>query len=308
MKLCVYHPRFATTIADALRTAHPDCVVQSCSDVTRDPPGGEDIQVLIANRFPAGLLGRLPRLRWLQLTGVGTDHLPAGAPRPDLIVTHAGEIPAVAVAEFVWMALLGLAKDAHTLFRQQQQRVWRLPQARRLHGSTLVVIGLGRIGREVARRAAAFGVRVLGVSRSGAPSPLAERVVTADALAEVLPQADHLVVALPATPATQGLLSRALLGCLPAHAVLISVGRAEVLDLAAVVDALAKERLRGALLDVHHAEPLLPTDPLWQVERLWITPHCAYEYPEQVLDLAQLCLDNFTRYLSGQPLRNRTGG
>lgn len=308
MNICVFHPRFASRIGAALRSAFPDCTIHAVPDVSQDPPQAAEIEVLIANRFPRGLLGRMPRLRWLQLTSVGTDHVAEGAPGPELVVTHAGSVPAVAVAEFVMMALLGLAKDTRTLIHQQAARVWKLPDARRIAGTTLVVLGIGRIGSEIARRAAPFGVRVIAVRRSGAPSPHAERVVTPRELAEVLPLADHLVVTLPATAETNRLLSREMLALLPPHAVVVSIGRASVLDVGALVEALHQERLRGALLDVHETEPLPEEHPLWREERLWITPHCAYEYPEQVEDLARLCAENLARYRAGLPLINLLSG
>lgn len=304
MKICVYHPRFARGIGAAVASAFPDCEVGTSADLTQDPPLAAQVEVLIANRFPVGLLGRMPQLRWLQLTGVGTDHVAAGAPRAALQVTHAGDIPAIAVAEFVWMALLGLAKDAPRLVLQQRDHVWQLPRARRLYGTTLVLLGLGRIGSEVARRAAAFGMRVIAVRQSGAASQLAHQVVTAHELPAVLPLADHVVVALPATPSTHHLLSPELVALIPSEAVLISVGRPNVIALDAVLAALRAQRLRAALLDVHDYEPLLPSDPLWQQERLWITPHCAYEYPEQEADLIRLIVENVARFRRGLPLLN----
>jgi phosphoglycerate dehydrogenase-like enzyme len=302
--VCVFHPRMATLIATGLRRAFPDIDVRVETDVTRDPQAAMDADVLIANRFPPGLLGRMARLRWVQLTGVGTDHVVAGEPRSDLLVTHAGSVPARAVAEFAMMALLALTKDAPTLIRQQRDHVWRLPDARRLYGTRLVVIGTGAIGSEVASRARGFDVEVIGVNRSGVAPAGWVRVVPANQRAEVLTTADNVVVAVPLDETTRGLVGTAELAVLPRHAAVINVSRAEVVDAVAVVDALKAGRLRGAVVDVHEQEPVPPESPRWDVPGLWLTPHCAYVYPEEPADLVALCVENLRRFIDGEPLHN----
>lgn len=305
--MCVFHVRMADELAAAVRQAHPEVEVDAVTETDRDPPGVEEIDVLVANDFPPGLLGRCPRLRWLQLTGTGTDHVAAGEPAPGLLVTHAGSVPARAVAEFVWMGLLALAKDTPALVRAQEARRWIVPDARLVAGSTLVLVGLGRIGGEVARRASGFGVRVLAVTRSGRPSPLAERVVASSRLAEAAAHADHLVLAVPAVPETHGLVDESVLAALPPDATLINIARPSVLDLPALLRALRASRLRAALLDVHPDEPLPPESPLWLEERLWVTPHCAFRFPGETAELASLLVDNLARFRAGRPLRNVAG-
>ena len=126
----------ARYVGQAIAEAFPQCTVDIVDDTSRPPEHCDDIEILVAYRFPPGMLGAMPRLRWLQLTSVGSDQVAAGRPRSGLTVTHAGSVPAEAVAEFVWMALLAFAKEAPTLLRQQQQRIYelpRLPDARRDH-------------------------------------------------------------------------------------------------------------------------------------------------------------------------------
>jgi phosphoglycerate dehydrogenase-like enzyme len=279
--------------------------VDVVTDTSTDPPGVDGIEVLLANTFPAGLLGRCPRLRWLHLTGTGTDHVAAGEPRPDLVVTTSATVPAVAVAEFAWMGLLALAKDAVRLVQGQHQRAWAPADARLVAGSHLVLVGLGRIGTEIARRAAGFGVRVTAVTRSGTPSPLVDRVVSAAELAEACAGADHLVLAVPATAETRHLVDARVLAALPRQAVVVNVGRAATLDVAALVAALRGGCLRAALLDVHDTEPVPPDSPLWSVPRLWLTPHTAYRFPGEEGAVAELFASNLAAFLTGQPLRNR---
>lgn len=305
MRLCVFHTRLGRELGRAIADRIPGAQVDVVTDTDRDPDNAGEIEVLVANTFPAGMLGRFPRLRWLQLTGTGTEHLAAGNPAPSLLVSHAGDIPARAVAEFVWMGLLALAKDAPALVRRQDAHLWQLPDAKLVASTTMVLVGLGNIGREVARRARAFDVRVVAVTRSGASSPLADEVVPASRLVDAAGLADHLVIAVPATPQTRNLVDETVIRAIPRRAVLINVARASVLSVDAVVRALREGRLSGALLDVHEPEPLPADSPLWDVDRLWVTPHGAFCYPGEAQDLAALVVENTARLAAGVRLRNQ---
>jgi phosphoglycerate dehydrogenase-like enzyme len=305
MKVCLYHPTMGAVIAREIERAHPDVDVQVVRDTSLDPPDVGGIDVLLANTFPPGLLGRCPRLRWLHLTGTGVEHVPLGEPRPGLVVTNSADVPARAVAEFVWMGILAMAKDAPRLVERQRAHVWRLPDARLVAGTRLVLVGMGRIGTEIARRAAGFDVRVTAVTRRASASDLAEESVPPERLAEAAAGADHLVVAVPATGATHRLVDERVIAALPPVATVVNVSRASVLDVDALVQALREGRLRAALLDVHEEEPLPPSSPLWDVANLWITPHGAYRFPEEEREVARLFVRNLGALLAGEELRNR---
>jgi phosphoglycerate dehydrogenase-like enzyme len=305
MRICVYHPTMGSVVAREVARVHPDVELEVAYDMTADPPRAGEVDVLLANTLPEGLLARCPRLRWLHLTGTGVEHLVRAEPQRGLLVTNSPDVPARAVAEFVWMGLLALAKDAPRLVTRQRKRTWRLPDSRLVAGSRLVLVGLGRIGSEIARRAPGFEVRVTAVTRRGLPSPLVEDVRPVAELEAAAAHADHLVLAVPATPETRSLVDERVLAALPAHATVINVSRASVLDTGALVAALESGRLRGALLDVHDEEPLPPASPLWDVERLWITPHGAYRFPEEEAEITRLFVENLTRLRAGRVLRNR---
>ncbi|WP_438014236.1 NAD(P)-dependent oxidoreductase [Sorangium sp. So ce315] len=294
-------------IGAALRAAPIGLDVEVVTDTERDPPCAGELEILVANTFPSGMLARCPRLRWLQLTGAGADHVLEGAPPEGLLVTHAGDVPARAVAEFVWMGLLALAKDAPALVRQQHARTWAPPSARLLAGSTLVIAGLGHVGQEIARRARGFDVRTVAITRSGRASPLVDEVRPSSALPGAVRDADALAIALPVNRHTSRppLIDEAVVRALPRGAVLINVARAAVVDTGAVIAALRARRLRAALLDVHDEEPLPRDSHLWSVEGLWVTPHNAFAYPGEAADLVSLILDNLARYRAGAALRNQ---
>ncbi|KUL23971.1 NAD(P)-dependent oxidoreductase [Actinoplanes awajinensis] len=305
LRVCVYHPTMGTVLAAQIRAAHPDVRVDVVANTAIDPPDPQLIDVLVANTFPAGLLARCSRLRWLHLTGTGTDHVAAGAPRPSLQVSTSARVPAVPVAEFALMGLLALAKDAVTLVDSQRERRWRMPDAQLVAGSRLLLLGLGRIGTEIARRAAAFGITVAAVTRQGRPSPLVGRTLPSHRLAEAAAQADHLIVAAPSTPQTRGLVGATVLDALPRHGCVINVGRADVLDTAALVRRLRDGRLRAAMLDVHAQEPLYHHDELWDVPNLWITPHCAFRFADEERRVGEVFLENLADFRAALPLRDQ---
>jgi phosphoglycerate dehydrogenase-like enzyme len=302
ISVCICHDRLEAEFHDAVSSAFPDMAVSVIDETVVSPPFDPD--VLVGFRFPAQLINECRRLRLLQLTSAGFDHIDVAAVPPGAVIATAGSLPARAVGEFVWMALLGLAKDAPTLVRQQAGRLWRLADARLVDGTTLVVVGLGAVGREVARRGHAFGVRVLGVTRTGRPDPCADAVYPASALADVAVLADHLVIAVPGGRATHQLVGRDVVDALPEGAALINVSRASVLDVTAVVDSLRAGRLGAALLDVHDPEPVPPESELWDVPRLWLTPHCAFRDHDEGSRLSALIVENLGHLLGGTPMRN----
>jgi phosphoglycerate dehydrogenase-like enzyme len=314
--LCVYHPVLAEPLAQHLRARLTQVRVTAVTQTRVDPPDRDTIDVLVAYRFPAGLLGRMRRLRWLQLTSVGFDHVQDEPRAPGLIVTHAGSIPCRAVAEFVMMGIFALARNAPTLIRQHDQRVWRRPGARLVSGSRLLVFGLGRIGAEVARAARANGMHVVAVTRSGAAQgevavAVAQEVAQAvdqcvhpDQRHAVAEQADYVAVCVPATPATRGLLDAAFFARLKPGAALIDVSRPGITDTVALVEALRSGRCRAALLDVHEREPLPPEHPLWNEPGVWVTPHCAFEQEHEAEALGELIVRNVQRLSTSTPLEN----
>ncbi len=310
--LCVYHPVFAEPIARHLRARLTQVRVTAVTQIDVDPPDRDTIDVLVAYRFPAGLLGRMPRLRWLQLTSVGFDHVQNEPRAPGLIVTHAGSIPRRAVAEFVMMGIFALARNAPTLIRQHDRQVWMRPGARLVSGSRLLLFGLGRIGTEVARVAKANGMHVVAVTRSGAAraevagdvAGNVDRYVPADERYAVADQADYVAVCVPSTPSTRGLLDAAFFARLAPGAALIDVSRPGITDTAALVEALRSGRCRAALLDVHEREPLPPEHPLWSEPGVWVTPHCAFEQEREPEALGELIVRNLQQLSASRALEN----
>jgi phosphoglycerate dehydrogenase-like enzyme len=264
-----------------------------------------EVEVLIGHHFPARSLALLPGLRWLHLTGTGTDHLSAAGLAPGTLVTNSARVPVESVAEYALSALLMLLKEFPTLSERPQRRAWHTSTATMLCGSTVLVVGAGRIGRAVIRKVTALGARCIAVTRTGERSvPGADRTVGADRLAEVAATADHMVCCLPATTGTRHLVNGDVLAALPAGAALVNVGRATTVDDKALHEALEAGALRGALLDVHDIEPLPADDPRWRIPGLVISPHCAFAFPGEPAAVGRAFQDNLTDLRAGRAARD----
>jgi phosphoglycerate dehydrogenase-like enzyme len=246
------------------------------------------------------------QLRWIQLLTAGYDGLSFHGVPPGIIVSNAGDSYSPVVAEHAMALLLALVRRLPEIAANQARHTFdRSVQARlgSLAGSTLAIIGYGSIGREVARRARAFGMRIVGVSRSARPEALADEMQPLGALRDVLARADAVLLAVPLSPATRHLIGAAELASCKSTAILINVARGGVLDPAALGDALRQGRIAGAGLDVTEPEPLPPDDPLWDCPNLIISPHVAGFGGGAALDsLAELVAGNLARLRAGEPL------
>ncbi len=263
---------------------------------------------------PEGLAGAIRcnrGLRWVQGTAGGTGEQVRAADLTDeelhrVVITRAGGVHAGPLAEFALLGLLAFTKGLPRLLADQQARRWDHYPVADLAGSTVLVVGMGTIGAEVARLARAFGVRVVAVTRSGRTDcPDVDEVHPTRSLAAVLPGAQGVVVTLPLTEETRGLLDAPLIGRMRPGAVLVNVGRGGVVDEAALVDALRDGRLAGAALDVFATEPL-PTDSLlWSLPNVLLSPHTAGLSPAENSRIVDLFVENLHRYLRGHELIGR---
>ena len=243
----------------------------------------------------------------MQSHGAGVD----GLLSPELIasdavLTNAAPIHAVPMAETVLALILAATKRLPEHARDQQRRTWRRLPKRELRGSTVGIVGLGRIGSEVGRLCAAFGARVLGVRRSppAEPPPGVERVFGLDALDTLLGESDYLALTLALNPTSRGLIGARELALLKDDAVLVNVARCDVLDEAALIAGLRIGRPAFACLDTFQTEPLPPDSPLYDLPNVLITPHNSASSPHMEERVIALFLDNLGRLVRGEPLLN----
>jgi phosphoglycerate dehydrogenase-like enzyme len=208
------------------------------------------------------------------------------------------------LAEFVFYGLLSLRKDARRLAAIREKRAWEHYAMGELDGSAIAIVGMGQIGRAIATRARAFGMRVIAVARTNAPHTLAdETFATADIVA-AFARADAVAVTLPGTDATNGLVTEEALAALKPSAIFANVGRGAVVNQAALLAMLRDGRLAGAVLDVFDPEPLPPDHPFWTMENVVFAPHTAALSLHENERIIALFCENLTRFASGEPLRN----
>jgi phosphoglycerate dehydrogenase-like enzyme len=287
--------------ADELASVLPSCRVLVSNNTAYTPEVGHLVR------------RHAHRLEWIQFTTTGIDTamrsgLPAGA-----MITNMRGVRAEVLATHAMALLLGVMRGLHSFEPLRARRQWErnamTPFTRALEGGTLVVAGLGSIGRSIARKARAFEMRVVGVSRQGRSVPHCERVVPHTQFREVLPEADVLVLALPLTEETFHLLGRNELTRMKPGAVVVNIARGGLIDEPALIAALQQGRLGGAGLDVVESEPLAPDNPLWTMQNVVLTPHIGGRCgAEQNHRLAAFLADNLRRFQAGRELRNRVDG
>ncbi|HEU0116709.1 MAG TPA: D-2-hydroxyacid dehydrogenase [Thermomicrobiales bacterium] len=283
-------------------------------ELVPDPLAPESLagaEAAIVWTLPPDVLAAAPRLRWVQARGAGVEHLPlAELAARDIVLTNMSGAHAANIAEHLLAMMLAFARRLPQLVRAQERREWRDTvthgEVFELGGQTLVLVGMGAIGSELGQRAAALGMRVVGVRRrDDAPSPpWAERVYPVARLNDALALADHVALSLPLTADTRGLFGAARLAALPPGAFVYNVGRGGVIDTAALLDALKQGKLAGAGLDVTEPEPPPPDSPLWAMDNVLITAHTSGATPRYWERASELLIDNIRRFRAGEPLRN----
>ena len=265
--------------------------------------GGYSAEVAELLRKEAGAL------RWIQFATSGTDNAVRHGLPENVIHTNAGDAWAPAVAEHAMALLLGLGRKLPQLERARLARDWSREQLAEglffLNGRTLVIVGLGAIGREISSRAQAFGARVIGVSRKSQALSSIDQHLPFDRLADILPAADALILSVALTPETRHMINERSLALMKPSAVLINVSRGAVIDEAALAAALRVKQLGGAALDVFESEPLPLESPLWELDSVILSPHVAgFGHPGAIERVVALCQDNICRFMEGRPLRN----
>jgi len=262
--------------------------------------------VLAARRLPADVGRRAPNLRWVQLPMASTElarDLDVWND-PNVVITSAAGVNARPVAEWVMTQALTLTKQVGRMVRGQRSRAWDRFELPQLRGATMGIVGFGAIGRETARLAAVFGMRVLAVKRNPFEASGDVEVLPPSELDRVLRESDFLVLAVPSTPETREMIGARELALMKETAYFINPARGDVVDEAALLAALAERRIAGAALDVLQSEPPPPDSPWWEVDNALVTAHLAGLFPGYDAAVVDLFVENLGRYLAGQPLRN----
>jgi D-2-hydroxyacid dehydrogenase (NADP+) len=301
-------------MADAIRRRWPEMRVLHLPNYDRLPEELPDTDIFLGYSLRPKQLQDAKKLKWIHSTAMGVAQLMYPELRDSgILVTNPRGVFSVPMAEHAMGLLLALARNFPDCVRQQdqshwsQQELWDKPQhLTELNGQVLLIVGYGSIGRELARRAKSFDMRVWGVTRSGKDVLThAERVLPASQLDEVLPQADYVVISAPETPETKHLMGAPQFARMKPGARLINVARGSLLDESALVRSLTSGTLGGAALDVAETEPLPPESPLWKAPNLLITPHTSAVSDRLWHRQTSLFLELLERWFDGREIFNR---
>lgn len=317
----------------------PDELIQKLADVSpdlaitrREARSAEDIQDIIGEMDVLyGWQGYpqpddAPRLRWVQLHSAGIDHIlehPLYAQTEIMFTTTSG-IHAIQMAEYVFAMILALAHRVPRMVEDQSAIHW--PEDRwgryvpvELFGSSIGIVGYGSIGRQIARLADAFGMRVLATKRNtrslhhegfsipdtGDPeAEIPERIYPPEALHSFLAECDYVVITTPLTSQTHHLIDESALGAMKHNAILVNVSRGDVVDESALVKAIEGNKIGGAALDVYSQEPLPPESPLWKLPNVLLSPHVSGFSDHYDRRAVEVFAENLRRFLNEEPLLN----
>ncbi len=254
------------------------------------------------------VLARAPKLEWVHARYAGLDGImsPELQAHPVPLTNGRGTF-SQSLGEFVIAGALYWAKDMPRMNRAKAEHRWEVFDILELSTQTMGIVGHGDIGRAIARRAKAFGMRVLALRRDVSPRPGDEDVdqlYPNPDLHKMLPECDYVVVAAPLTPNTKHMMSTAEFNCMKESAIIMNVGRGPVIDEAAMTEALRTKRIRGAALDVFEVEPLPADSPLWDMDNVFISAHTSDHTKDWLNDAANFFVEQFHRWKNNEPLKN----
>jgi phosphoglycerate dehydrogenase-like enzyme len=249
-----------------------------------------------------------PKVKWVHSKSAGLDSLlfPELVESPVLLTNGTGVFSS-SLGEFALAAILYFAKDFRRMIRNQVAGRWEQFDVHEISGQTVGIVGYGDIGRAIAKRTHAMGMRVLALKRhtsKAADDSMVDRVYGPHQLNEMVAECDYVAVAAPLTQETRGMVGEAAFAAMKKDAVIINVGRGPVIDEPAMLKALNEGRVKGAGLDVFTQEPLPQGHPFYSIENVLLSPHCADHTMDWLDQAMEFFLENFERYRKGEPLRN----
>ncbi len=310
---------------ERLKRVSPDMTIEHQPSLSAEDKLWQEVEIFYGFPWKVPKLEQTPRLRWLQLYSAGADRLVKHPIfQTDIMITTASGLHAINIAEYVFAMTQAWYRRVPQLFIWKQGKEWNKDKEstessiEEMHGKTMGIVGYGSIGRQVARLAQAYGMRVLAMQRGsdhkdtgyqfpnvGDPEgTLPEKYYTFDALHDMLKECDVVVAAVPLTAATKAMFNAEAFQAMKDSAFFVNIARGDVCDEAALVAALEQKHIAGAALDVFQQEPLPATSPLWDMPNVLMSPHVSGVTPHYNERAATIFEENLRRYLAGQPLYN----
>jgi glyoxylate/hydroxypyruvate reductase A len=259
----------------------------------------EETEIIFSLEIPDDLLKKAKQLRWFASMAAGNEGLVNNPHLPGKVTLTKTTIYGEMMAEYVFAYLLYFGRQVETYLMERKEKAWNRRRPVRLRGKVMGILGLGSVGKEIAKRGKQFGMSVLGVKRNPESVENVDQVFKPGDLGKMIPQVDTLVVALPLTPETEHTLGEKELFLMKEGALLFSIGRGRTIDEKALVKVLKTNRIQ-AVLDVFETEPLPPESELWDLKNVVITPHVSgVNIPEEI---CEEFIRNYHRWIKGEPL------
>lgn len=280
----------------------------SCSDAPELGQHLADAEILatFTARFDAELLASAPHLKWIQAITAGIDNLPLKEiEERDIILTNTRGIHEIQMAEYAIAAMINLARNFHVMHRNQLKQKWdrTMPQSE-IYGQVVGIVGLGSIGKEIARKASFLGMRVIGVRKEPQAVEHVERIYGPEEMESVFKESDYVINLLPLTEDTKGIIDKHYFSAMKASACFINIGRGPTVNQDDLVEALKTKRIAGLVADVYQEEPLPEDSALWKLENVILTPHIAGVSPNYMMRAMEVMQHNLKAYVqkSGEML------
>ncbi len=303
-------------ITHRIRNSHLDKIIQEIggeAEIIFEPDKSkigefiEDVEVIFGD-FDREHVLKAKNLRWVHLGYAGVDMiLYPEVVNSNIIVTCSKGIHQYHMTEFLFGMILTLTRGFKKIYANQRLKIWDKQVARdfeSLYGKTMGILGLGNIGRQIAKVAKAFGMYVIGMKRTNAKVEYVDEIVTREGFQHLLESSDFIVVVLPLTDETYHLIGEREFEMMKRKPYFFNIGRGAVVDEKALVKALKEGKIRGAGIDVFEDEPLPSDSPLWEMENVVVTPHVAGLFPNYWEEPTNLFIENFKRYVNGEELIN----
>lgn len=259
-----------------------------------------DVEIVFGVHLPADAYPAARNLKWIQSMWAGVEGLLSASIDPSVRITKPVGVFGALLSQYVFAYLLADSVKLLQALNCQNEKRWQPYRIDSLRGKKIGIAGIGDIGSDIARAARVFDMDVWGLNSDGRPHPLARKTFAPDAIIEFASSLDVLVIALPNTPSTCGLFAKDVLNSLKSDCILINIGRGAVIDDAALLEILEKNKIKLAVLDVFTVEPLPAQHPYWSLPNCRVTPHIGG--PSIPRDITNAFLENFDRYQSGEPL------
>lgn len=283
---------------------HTFLFVDHFDQLTEGQKEKTEVLLTYGRSLSAQLFDQLPKLSWIQVLTAGLDQLPLQEmDQRGILLTNVRGLHAIQMAEYTIAMIINIVRRSFQFYELQKERRWdptiRLDEA---YGKTVGILGLGAIGLEIAKRAKAFGLKVIGLRKNPGPCPPeVDRLLTSGQEDILFQESDFVVILLPVTAETQNFVGQRLINQMKPDAYLINIARGAVLDEEALLEAVRQNKIGGAVLDVFKEEPLPSNHPFWTEEKIIITPHVAGRSPKYM----QRAMDIFVENLTGYPDQSR---